>query len=264
MRNRNLLNVMFLSLACTLIFSSCVSKKKFDQLFNDKESLDKMLTEQRQKVESLEGDVETLTDTKGKLESENAGLNTRISEIESKVASTEKELNMTKKGVDERDAKISSLTSAIKGAFSAYKAAGLTVTERNNRLYVNMPAPILYKSGSTRLRKEYKESVANLAALLQSNPNLNIMVEGHTDRKKMVNGARFQDNLSLSAARAMAVVRELVKNGASENQLSAVGRGDSMPASMEETSEALELNRRVEIMIVPNVGELHKMSNAGA
>lgn len=264
MRNRNLLNLVFLSLVCSFIFTSCVSKKKFDQLFNDKEAVDKVLTEQRQKVQSLEGDVETLTDAKTKLETENADLSSKLTNMESKVASTEKELNMTKKGVDERDAKISTLTGAIKGAFAAYKTAGLSVSERDNRLYVNLPNPILYKSGSTRLRKEYRESVSNLAAMLQANPSLNLLIEGHTDSKKMVNGARYQDNLSLSAARAMAVVRELVKNGVAENRLSAVGRGDSAPVSTEETPEALEMNRRIEIVILPEITELHKLSNAGA
>ncbi len=264
MRN-NVLNLLALSLVFTLIFSSCVSKKKFNQLINDKESIDKMLTEQRQKVASLEGDVQSLSDAKGKLESQNADLNGKLAsmdKLQKELETAQNTLNMTKKGVDERDAKISSLTSAIKSAFNAYKNAGLSVNERNNRLYVNLEKPILYKSGSTRLRKEYRENIAQLAEILKNNPSLMIQVEGHTDSKKMINGARYMDNMELSAARAMAVVRMLVKNGVSSNQVSAVGRGDQAPINSEDTTEARNQNRRAEIVIVPQIGKLFELSNS--
>ncbi|MEM1318731.1 MAG: OmpA family protein [Bacteroidota bacterium] len=261
MRN-NVLNLMVLCLAFILILPSCVSKKKFDQMVNDKESIDKMLTEQRQKVASLEGDVENLTTAKGELEAQNADLNSKLSGLQNDLAAAEKNLNMTKKGADEKDAKISSMTAAIKATFAAYKNAGLSVNEKDNRLYVNIGEPILYKSGSTRVRKEHKESIMKLAEVLKNNPSLIIQVEGHTDSKKMINGARYMDNLELSAARAMSIVRMLVKNGVPESQVSAVGRGDKMPVNTEDTAEARDQNRRAEFVIIPQISELHKLANS--
>ena len=95
--------------------------------------------------------------------------------------------------------------------------------ERNDRLYVKLGEPILYRSGSVRLQRKYKESLNQLAEILKANPNMKVQVEGHTDSKKMKPVARYQDICELSVGRAMGVVRALVRSGVAENQLAAVG-----------------------------------------
>ena len=76
-------------------------------------------------------------------------------------------------------------------------------------------------------------------------------------------GAAYRDNWELSLARAMSVVRRLLRDGVSEEQLSAVGKGEFMPANNENSSDARAQNRRVEIVVTPKLGEIHKIHTSG-
>ncbi len=260
---RTAINLLFLCLAFTLVLPSCVSKKKFDELQGQKDAVDKMLTEQRQKVKDLEADVESLQNEKMTLESQNADLTTQLADVQDDLNEAEASLASAKKSLEEMESKTSAMRTAIKGTFASFENSGISVQEKGHRLYVQMEKPILYGSGSTRLRREYFAQVDQLAEILKNNPNIRVQVEGHTDSKSVKQGARWQDNWDLSTARAMAVVRRLIRQGVPESQLAAVGKGEHHPANPEDSAQARSENRRAEIVILPAVRELYKLKISG-
>ncbi|MEO1515545.1 MAG: OmpA family protein [Bacteroidota bacterium] len=261
---RKSIYLLILCVSMSAFLSSCVSKKKFNELMGNKESLEKMLSEQKDKVASLEGDVETLQGEKESLQNQNTDLSSQVASLESQNSNLKTANEEAKSALTEKESQLNSLRTAVKETFATAKGSGVTLEERNNRLYVKLGEPILYRSGSVRLQRKYRESIANLAEILKANPNLKVQVEGHTDTRKMKEGAAYQDNWELSVARAMGVVRALVRGGVAEGQLSAVGKGEFLPANGEENSEAHKLNRRVEIVVMPSIGNLYEVSNSGA
>ena len=260
---RTAINLLFLCLAFTLVLPSCVSKKKYDELQGEKDAVDKMLAEQRQKVKDLEADVEMLTSEKTALESQNADLTSQLADVQDDLNEAQADLASAKKELQDLESKTGAMRTAIKSAFTSFENSGLTVAEKGDRLYVQLENPILYGSGSTRLRRQYHEQLDQLAEILKNNPNMRIQVEGHTDSKGMVQGARYQDNWDLSTARAMAVVRRLIRKGVPENQLAAVGKGEFHPANPEDSAAARAENRRAEIVIMPAVGQIYKLKMDG-
>ncbi len=246
-------------LATTILLSSCVSKKKFDQLTTDKAEVDQLLSETRTKVSNLESEVTTLGEAKMDLETKNADLSTRVSSLEEMNNTTQAELTTVKGTVEAKDKELSSFKNAMKEAFAAIEASGLNVKAHNHRLYVMMEEPITYRSGSTRVARKHRDMIKQLAEVLKNNPSLSIQVEGHTDSKKMVAGAAYMDNWSLSTARATNVVRMLVKEGVSPTQVAAVGKGEHLPAYMEDTAESRAKNRRVEFVVLPKVSAIYKV-----
>jgi chemotaxis protein MotB len=140
--------------------------------------------------------------------------------------------------------------------FASYEGSGLKLEERDGRLYV-MTNPVNYKSGSYRLNRAERDAIKGLAESVKKNPNLKLLIEGHTDNAKVNPGSALQDNWQLSTMRSLAIVRELVKNGVNPNQVAAVGRGESMPKSANGDKAGKAVNRRSEVVVdVPLKGIL--------
>lgn len=242
---RLILNFLVVVFALSAL-QSCVSKKKYDELTAAKEATDAALAETQTKVKNLEDANAELNST---LESERERLNGEISDIrsdldatKSQMAEVESKLNMTQQELDQVKAE-------IEGIFGAYKNSGLSLKEGDGRLYVVTDPGVMYRSGSYGLSRAEKGALAALANTLKSNPDLKILVEGHTDSDGVKSTAPYADNWELSTKRALAVVRELIKNGVSPSQVAAVGRGDTMPADASDKAA----NRRTEILADPNL-----------
>ena len=120
-----------------------------------------------------------------------------------------------------------------------------------------MPEKVLFRSSSSSLDKSDREIIGKLAEVLKADASLSVIVEGHTDNAKMKEGVGY-DNWDLSVRRAMSVVRTLIKEGVSPEQITAAGSGEFSPVVSEDASskEAREKNRRTEFIIVPNLAEL--------
>lgn len=263
---RKLINPLLLCLA-VLCLQSCVSKKKFGQLMTDKEAIDQMLADQQDRVANLEGDLNALQDEKANLEqnfnTETSRLNGELSQMQSDLKASKEEIEIVKKTVEEKDMALKAVQDKLNTTFGVYSKSGLNIAKKNSALYVETSAPIRYVSGSTRISEEAKLMLAEMAQSLISNPTIKIMVEGHTDSVPLKEGAVYKDNMELSKARANRVVNELVALGVSPNQLSSVGRGESMPTILDETNseEANSMNRRTEFVVVPAVGDLYDLNS---
>lgn len=253
---RKTVNLVFFCIAAATLLSSCVSKKKYNDLMTDKESIANQLAEAQKNIKSLE-------ETKAQLEGENANLQAEVSQLNTDLTTANSNLASTKAQAEKDKAKwqgeVNTLNAAIKGVFASYEGTGLNVVERDNRLYVVLDNPINFKEGSSHIAQSYRDPLKNLAEILKNNPSLSIQVEGHSDNMQFMEGKG--DNWNLSLSRAMNAVQLLLKNGVSPNQLSAVGRGEYAPVATEDPSsgDARAKNRRVEFVVVPNIESIYNV-----
>lgn len=260
---RKQFNLLLFSLVAVFMLSSCVSKKKFDQLLSDKDAIDVALATQHEKVKTLEGDLETLRDEKAKLEAdfnaERTKLNGDLSQVKNDLSKAQADIAAIEKKIAEKESEYNALKAGIDSAFSPYQTNGLGLMAKGGDLYLN--APIRYRSGSTRYNDEEKRRLENIANTLKNSPNMKIVIEGHTDGVPLKEGAVFKNNMELSYARANRVSRALIKLGVNPDQISTVGRGYKTPVvTGDNTEEARATNRRTEFRVMPDVSKLYELS----
>lgn len=234
-------------------FQSCVSKKKYDELVAAKEATDQALAETQSQIQTLQEEKDALQE---EYMTEKERLNNEIqsvrNEMQSQIAQINEKLNMT-------EAELKELKDEINGMFASYADAGLTMEERDGRLYLVTDEAISFSSSSSRLSSSQREAIDALANKLKSDPNIHILVQGHTDNKQFVADSNM-DNWDLSVARARSVADRLIRQGVNPSQIGIVGYGEHMPAADNSTDEGRAQNRRT--MIAPNPA-LSGLRNAG-
>ena len=159
-----------------------------------------------------------------------------------------------------REEAIASIRSQVSDALLGFEGKGLTISTRDGKVYVSMEDKLLFRSGSYEIGREGEKAVRDLAKVLAANPDINVMVEGHTDDVRYTPNAYLKDNLDLSAKRATTVVRLLLENKEiAPERIVAAGRGESLPIAEGKTAEARAKNRRTEIILTPKYDELMKL-----
>jgi len=219
---------------------------------NEKGALAESLAASQKKVQELDEKISQLESDMAAQKTEFEG---RISTLEGELSTAKTELEAAKSQVAAKEAEVVAVKKQVKDAFAVTGNLGLT--EKNGAMVVTLDNPVNYSSGSTRLNKDARNAIDNLAETMKNNPSMMLLIEGHTDDKKFASGGR--DNWNLSVDRAMKVVRRLVKKGVNPAQLSVAGRGDSVPATSNETKEGRAENRRTVVKPNINTGELYKI-----
>ena len=135
---------------------------------------------------------------------------------------------------------------------SLIDAGRLSVSIVRGRMVINLPQDILFASGSADLGREGRETLGEIASVLKEFDDRTFQVEGHTDDDP-ISTPRFPSNWELSAARALSVVRVLVNQGVSPELVSGAAYGEYQPVATNETEEGQRLNRRIEIVMLPNL-----------
>ncbi len=149
------------------------------------------------------------------------------------------------------------LKAKLEAALLNYKNKGISVREENGKVYVSMEAQLLFPSGKTDINPDGKAAIIQLAKIIQDEKDLNITVEGHTDTDK-INSAGLipRDNWELSVLRSTEVIKLITSNSTIDpTQLSASGRSEYHPLDAEDKAR----NRRIEIILEPNLKELYNI-----
>jgi chemotaxis protein MotB len=147
------------------------------------------------------------------------------------------------------------------GRFRAMIQSGrLRVRIVRGRMVIELSSNILFESGSADLSDEGREALAEVAEVLREIPNRNFQVAGHTDNVP-VRRSRFRSNWQLSTARALEVVEFLEEEGVAQTVLSAAGYGQYAPVANNDEETGRAENRRIEIVLMPNLDELPDLSN---
>lgn len=247
------LRLLMLFMVVALALPSCVSKKKFLELEDQKNQLSNSLAESQKEVKMLGDKVSDLETT---LESEKTRLNGEIASIKSDLSAAQSKASAAEKAAADKDAELARIKKEVRGALGL--DSGVAVTEKGGNLYVTMESPVNYRSGSSRLNRDARKSIKALAESLKSNPNMHLLIEGHTDSQTFGSDAGM-DNWQLSVNRAMSVVKRLIREGVSAEQLTVAGRGANEPSGDNTTSEGRAENRRTVVKPAPNTGTLIKI-----
>ncbi len=167
----------------------------------------------------------------------------RVYELESLIARKDSTVNYVRKRVAD--------------ALLNFEGKGLTVEQRNGKVYVSLENSLLFKSASWEVDNKGKKALEQLAVVLAENPDLAVVVEGHTDADAFKGKTAVKDNWDLSVMRATSIVKILTANeGVDPQKITAAGRSEFVPLASNDTEEGKAMNRRTEIIITPNLSEL--------
>ncbi len=258
--------------------SSCVSTKKYEAALAENKSLVVLQDElSRQKAEleaergRLQADRDRLTQEKSDLAKEKASteaslrtnLNTKnqqVDKLSSDLQAREARLAEMQRILEEKDRAVNNLRQVVSNALLGFKASDLTIDVRNGKVYVSLSNQLLFKSGSTKVDAQGQEALKKLAAVLQNQQEVNVLVEGHTDDVPVARGtAGMTDNWDLSVLRATEITRILTDAGVAPQRVTPSGRSKYVPVDGSTTAEARQKNRRTEIILTPKLDELFQI-----
>jgi chemotaxis protein MotB len=141
----------------------------------------------------------------------------------------------------------------VLGRFRSLIDAGrLSVSIVRGRMVINLPQDILFPSGSATLAREGRATLSEIASVLSEFEDRTFQVEGHTDDDP-ISTVQFPSNWELSAARALSVVKLLVQEGVDPELVSGAAYGEFQPVATNQTRDGKRLNRRIEIVMLPNL-----------
>ena len=254
---------LFALLISALTLSSCVSKGKFlasegrvHKLQNDSSATHRSLNECNASVKDLE-------DQRTALQNANASAQNDLNNLSSKskmtIADQAKRLKNLQDLIQAQKDVMNKLKKTIADALINFKADELSVYIKDGKVYVSLQEKLLFKSGSAVVDPKGKEALGTLAMVLNTTPDIQVMIEGHTDTVP-IKKEKFEDNWALSTARATSIVRILTKDYTVDaHRVIASGRGEFYPVRPNDTPEGRSSNRRTEIILSPNLNELFKL-----
>ncbi|WP_297450998.1 OmpA family protein [uncultured Alistipes sp.] len=265
--------------------ASCVSNKKFNSMKAEALRLEGELTASKGRLDDLGELNDRLTAEKMKLASDTTRLGEELragkkryqqllADGSAESARMLRELEDKEMALNDRSRRVAELEGMLKSreeaidairrkvtdALTGFEGKGLSISIRNGNVYVSMDDKLLFRSGSFEIDPNGARAVRDLAGVLAQNPDINVMVEGHTDDVPYRSNGQLRDNLDLSAKRATTVVRLLLENkGIAPSRIVAAGRGESLPVDPDKTAEARAKNRRTEIILTPKLDELMQL-----
>ncbi len=179
------------------------------------------------------------------------------------LAEKNKRVNELEQILHSKDSAVMALKNKITAALLGFENKGLTIHQKNGKVYVTMDNKLLFKSGKWDVDPKGKEALKQIAKVMEQNADINILVEGHTDDVPMTGTSDIKDNWDLSVKRATTIVKILLHNSKIEpTRITAAGRGPYMPIDPAKTSEARAKNRRTEIILTPKLDELFQLLEA--
>ena len=264
---------------------ACVSNKKFNSMKAEALRLDGELNSANTRIDDLTRRNDTLTAKNLRLVSDSTRLYMSYTALQERyqklladgsaeTARMLKELETSQMALNERSRRVNELEAMLRSreeainairrkvtdALTGFDGKGLSISIKNGTVYVSMDDKLLFRSGSFEIDPNGARAVHDLATVLAQNPDINVMVEGHTDDVPYRPNGQLRDNLDLSAKRATTVVRLLLENkGIAPSRIIAAGRGESLPVASGKTSEARAKNRRTEIILTPKLDELMQL-----
>ena len=161
-----------------------------------------------------------------------------------------------------KEASMRKLKETLSKALNSFEGKGLTVEQKNGKVYVSMENKLLFNSGSYAVGSEGKKAVTEVGKVLGDNPEISVLIEGHTDNDAFSAAGPIADNWDLSTKRATAIVAILTENKKINKQnLTAAGRSEYSPLVSNATAEGKAKNRRIEIILTPRLDEIADMLN---
>ena len=185
--------------------------------------------------------------------------NTRLEKMKKELEARSNQINTLKKIIERKEKTMQILRESISKALKSFQGNGLEVVQKNGKVYVSMENKLLFKAGSWSVEAQGKKAIQKIAKILAANPKIKILIEGHTDSTPYNANNIIEDNWDLSVKRATAVVRILVAAKISPKQITAAGRSFYMPVASNMIPEGKAKNRRIEIILSPNLDKINQL-----
>ena len=218
-------------------------------------------------LQQLQDDLQKKEDDLKKMEKDLNAKKTNLDELTTQL--DEKNEALLKKSarllelehiLSKKDSMVKALKDKVSSALQGYEGKGLTVVQKNGKVYVSLEEKLLFQSGKWDVDPKGQKAIKDLAAVLEKNTDINIMIEGHTDDVPFKGTNGVEDNWDLSTKRATAIVKILLGNSKIDaKRLTAAGRSQFLPIDAAKTPEARTKNRRTEIILTPKLDELFKV-----
>tara|TARA_B110000116_G_scaffold205521_1_gene180663 strand:- start:190 stop:1092 length:903 start_codon:yes stop_codon:yes gene_type:complete len=162
--------------------------------------------------------------------------------------------------INRKDSIVTALKQKISKALIGLEGDGLTIVQRNGKVYISLEEDLLFASGKYEVNQTGKQALDKLSEALSYQKDLEILVEGHTDSVPFSGRGLVKDNWDLSVMRATSVVKRLTSNtNLDPTQLIAAGRSEFVPLLTNTTSEGRSKNRRIEMILSPNLDDLFEL-----
>ena len=204
------------------------------------------------KKKELEDEYQKLQGSLGSTRSELGDTQAKLQELQAKLNLTEKQLD-TLRQIEAETKKRNEIYARFVDKLQKMIDAGkLTVSIENGRLVINLPEDVLFPTGRTTISTGGTETLKEIADVLKELPERRFQIEGHTDTVPIHND-RFASNWELSSGRALKVVHLMIDEGVMPQNISAAGYGEFQPRADNNTDEGKALNRRIEIVMLPNL-----------
>jgi chemotaxis protein MotB len=240
-----------------------ISKNK--ELLEGNANENKMLVTNYQLAqEQLQREQDALKVAKAELETKRANLdklNNELKDAQEALKIREAKLTELQNILARKDSTVKALKNKVTDALLGFQNNGLTVEQKNGKVYVSLEEKLLFASGSINVDAKGAEAIKSLAKVLEQNQDINILVEGHTDNVPFSNSVGgIKDNWDLSVLRATSIVKLITANSTVDpKRLTAAGHGEFFPIDIENTAQARKKNRRTEIILTPKLDELLKI-----
>ena len=179
-------------------------------------------------------------------------------ELEEQLATmAQSELSMNEE-LEAKQRELENLRTSVQKALVGFADKGLDVNVRDGKVYVSMADKLLFASGSWEVSAQGAQALKSLAKVLEDNPDLNVVVEGHTDNDAFHGSTAVKDNWDLSVMRATAIVKLLLKQGPKIDpaRVEAAGHAEYAPKVKNTTAANKAVNRRTEIILAPRLKEI--------
>ena len=274
----------FLLALCGTFLVSCVSSKKYSELEALQKSTNDLLNSATVKLNTCDeekanalANVAALEEQISFLKANNQDLISNLGNLTTLSQKGAENLEKSLESLKEKDSRITNLRDAVtrkdsvtlalvtslKGVLGNIADEDIEINVEKGVVYVSISDKLLFRSGSFSVNKAAKDVLGKVAKVINDKPELEFMVEGHTDNVPIkVEGT--QDNWDLSVRRATAIVRILQNDfGVAPERMTAAGRGEYIPVADNDSSAGRAKNRRTRIVVLPKLDQFYDLINKG-
>ena len=270
-------------LSGAFVFTSCVSKKKYVELQNDYNETRSELAKTQVEKEEIEAKYakieDRVADYNSKIQSLKDTNDSRL-QLEGNVVVSNKDKEKMRAALANVDQNELAQAKTLEDSMNLIVSHNLKKNLDNTLIaegeeddiqididetvvMITVQDKLLFKSGSARVNPKADNLLERLAGVINSEPAMEVMIEGHTDSQTVKPGSYVKDNWELSVERSTAVIRKLQQDfGVAPEKLIAAGRSSFHPLTEEETKEAFAKNRRTRIVILPNLDKFLALLSA--
>jgi chemotaxis protein MotB len=278
--------VLFTGLSSLLLFS-CVSSKKYKgeiakyeqlngtyiKLQGDLKSCEDAKAEYARNKTAMESEIDNLKKQNDFLKQNNTQALKQLQDLSVISSSQAESIKKSLDNIGAKDLYIQDLQASmarkdslnmalvmnLKGAIGNLADEDINIKVDKGVVYIDISDKLLFTSGSYDITSRAKEVLGKVAKVLKNQPDIEFMVEGHTDSVKFAKGVLL-DNWDLSVHRATAVVRILQNQyGLNPAHIAAAGRGEYLPVAPNDTPAGRAANRRTRIVILPQLDQFFKL-----